>query len=171
MAKPGRRRQTPYSGTFAGRLLEMLESPAYRALSLSAHRVLSRIEIEFLHHAGTENGRLPVTFDQFAMYGIDRTSVAAAIRELEALGFVEVTERGVAGNAESRRPNLFRLTYRQCEGVLSDGTHEWRRIKTMEDAEALADAARKAKTQRPYRVRKQNPSAGFPTITSMGIPH
>jgi DNA-binding transcriptional MocR family regulator len=171
MAKPGRRRLTAYSGSFAGRLLEMLESPAYRVLSLSAHRVLSRIEIEFLHHAGTENGRLPVTFDQFVEYGIDRASIAPAIRELEALGFVEVTERGVAGNADSRRPNLFRLTYRNSDGVLSDGTHEWRRIRTDVEAKAVADAARRAATQRPYRVQKQNPSAGFSTITSAGNPH
>jgi hypothetical protein len=35
------------------------------------------------------------------------------LREVCALGFVEITERGRAGNAEWRRPNLFRLTYRR----------------------------------------------------------
>jgi len=30
------------SGQFAARLIEMMESPAYRVLSLSAHRVLDR---------------------------------------------------------------------------------------------------------------------------------
>jgi len=42
-----------YSGQFAGRLIEMLESPAYRALSLAAHRVLSRIEVELGHMAAS----------------------------------------------------------------------------------------------------------------------
>jgi hypothetical protein len=77
----------------------------------------------------------------------------------------------VAGNADHRRPNLFRLTFRAGAGVLSDGTHEWRRIQTIEEARTLADAARKSTTDRPYRVRKQNPSAGSSTITSAGNPH
>jgi DNA-binding transcriptional MocR family regulator len=138
-----RRRRTQFSGTFAGRLIEMLECPAYRILSVSAHRALARIEIEFAHHGGNENGRLPVTFDHFQEYGMDRHTIAPALRELAALGFIEVTERGCAGNAGFRRPNLYRLTYKACDGVLSDGTHEWRRIKTIEEAREVATAARK----------------------------
>jgi hypothetical protein len=56
----GRRRRTQIGGQVAPRLIEMLESPAYRALSLSGHRVLDRIEIEMAHHGGTDNGKLPV---------------------------------------------------------------------------------------------------------------
>jgi hypothetical protein len=59
----------------------MLESPAYRVLSLSAHRVISRIEIELAHHGGNDNGRLPVTKQDFIDYGIHHNSVAPAIRE------------------------------------------------------------------------------------------
>jgi hypothetical protein len=43
----------------------MLESAAYCELSLSARRVLDRIEIELAKHGGVENGRLPVTYDDF----------------------------------------------------------------------------------------------------------
>ena len=78
----------------------MLESPAYRALSASGHKVISRIEIELGHHGGNDNGRLPVTTNDFVEYGMHRTSVAPAIREAEALGFIRVTERGRGGNAE-----------------------------------------------------------------------
>ena len=60
------RRKSIISGQFAARLIEMLESPAYRALSESGHRIISRIEIELGHHGGNDNGRLPITFDQFA---------------------------------------------------------------------------------------------------------
>src|SRR5262249_37500536 len=105
--RPGHRRFNRISGQFAPRLVEMLKSPAYCVLSLSARRVLDRIEIEFRHHGGKENGRLPVTFNDFTRYGIDRHSVAPAIRELEALGFIEVTEHGRGGNAEWRQPNKF----------------------------------------------------------------
>ena len=50
------RRKNRISGQFAVRLIEMLESPAYRALSVSAHRVISRIEIELASHGGNDNG-------------------------------------------------------------------------------------------------------------------
>jgi hypothetical protein len=43
-----------------------------------------------------DNG-LPVTFNDFQRYGIDRHFIAPVIRELVALGFVEVTEQGRAG--------------------------------------------------------------------------
>ena len=125
---------------FAPRTIRMLESPAYRALSLPAHRVLSRIEIELAHHGGRDNGKLPVTFDHFVEYGVRRHSVASAIRELEALGFIEVTEQGRAGNAEWRRPNKFRLTNSYVGRA--QPTNEWARIKTDEDAKTIARAAR-----------------------------
>lgn len=66
--------------------IEMLESPAFRALSLSAHMVIARIAIELAHHGGNDNGKLPVTFEQFMEYGIShRAAIAPAIREAEAL--------------------------------------------------------------------------------------
>ena len=54
-------RKNRISGQWSPRPIEMLESPAYRTLSLSAHRVISRIEIELARHGGHDNGRLPVT--------------------------------------------------------------------------------------------------------------
>ena len=96
-------RQNSFSGQFNGRLTEMLESPAYRVLSLSAHRVLSRIEIEHAHHGGKqeENGKLPVTYADFESYGVHHASIRPAISELEALGFIEITRRGRAGDRKS----------------------------------------------------------------------
>ena len=69
----------------------MIKSPAWSVLSLSARRVLDRIEIEHADHGGYDNGRLPVTYDDFEHYGIHRHSIAAAIRETVALGFAEIT--------------------------------------------------------------------------------
>jgi hypothetical protein len=106
------RTKSTIPGPFAWRTIEMMESPAFRVLSHSARRILDRLEIELAHHAGTDNGKLPCTFDHFAEYGIDRHSIAPALRELAALKFIEITEHGRAGNAEYRRPNLFRLNYR-----------------------------------------------------------
>jgi hypothetical protein len=131
--------------------------------------VLARIEVELANHGGTDNGRLPVTYGDFVTYGIERHSVAPAIRELVELGFVEITEHGRGGNAEFRSPNKFRLTYRPAKGVPSDGSHEWRKIQTMKEARQRAKAARmaagvqqrtKGRPKPVPRQQKQNPSAG-----------
>jgi hypothetical protein len=158
-----RRKRNQIDGQFNARLVEMLESPAYRVLSLSAHRVLDRISVELAHHGGNDNGKLPVTYEQFMEYGMDRQAIAPAIRELEALGFIEITQRGRPSAGEFRWPNLFRLTWINCFSSNAP-THEWRRIRTTEQAELLAQTSRKAKTQKkiprvenPHRASRGNP--------------
>jgi len=137
------RRKTSINGQFSIRLLEMQESPAYRALSLSGHRALSRIEIELRHHGGEDNGQLPVTFDDFEDYGISRHSIGPALAEIEALGFIVITQHGTTAKAaEYRRTNKFRLTtYPGLDGVGPEGCR-WRRFKTLEEAFTTAEAAR-----------------------------
>jgi hypothetical protein len=158
-----RKKNNAIDGQFSARTIEMLESPAWRALSLSAHRVFDRICIELAQHGGNDNGRLPVTYSQFMEYGIDRHAISPAIRELEALGFIEVTQRGKPSAGDLRWPNFFRLT---CVNSRSSTvpSHEWRRIKTRQDAELVAKAARKAK------CKKQNPSVETPHCTGGETP-
>jgi len=93
------KRRNSIDGQFAGRRIEMLESPAYRILSRSGHMVISRVEIELAAHGGSDNGRLPVRTEDFVEYGMHR-SVRPAIRE-----------RRPGSNAERRSPNRFYLTY------------------------------------------------------------
>jgi hypothetical protein len=135
-------RRNKFEGQFAGRLIAMLESPAWASLTLTARRVLDRLEIELAKHGGNDNGKLVVTYEQFIAFGIDKNSIAAAIRELEALGFVEA-EHGKAGNREYRWPSSYRLTYHDVGRAKP--TNEWKRIKTTEEADGIADAARKQK--------------------------
>lgn len=159
------RRRNKIAGQFSWRLVEMLESPAYRVLSLSAHRVLDRLEVELAHHAGHDNGSLPVTYSDFENYGIDRHAVAPAVREVEALGFVRVSVRGRAGNAEYRTPNKFELTYRPTKDKPTD---DWKKIQTIEEAQAIARAARMLiKKSR----RKKHFPVGVNTSFSGGNPH
>jgi hypothetical protein len=151
------KRRSRISEQFAARTIPMLESPAYRVLSLSAHKVISRLEIELAHHGGNDNGRLPVTTDQFVEYGMHRVSVAPAIREAEALGFIRITERGRGGNAEHRAPNLFRLTFAHGrDSRQHPPSHEWRRIKTVHEALLIARAARSNKNVRAVQRGKDN---------------
>ena len=109
----GRRKtskRTQISGQFTWQLIEMKHSAAWRVLSLSERRCLDRLEIELASYGGTDNGKLPCTFDDFERYGVRRHSIAPSLRALAALGFIEVTEEGRAGNADWRRPTQFRLT-------------------------------------------------------------
>jgi hypothetical protein len=53
-----RRKRNRINEQFLARVVSMLESPAYRVLSLSARRVLDRLEIELAHHGGNDNGDL-----------------------------------------------------------------------------------------------------------------
>ena len=152
MRRPYHRRNK-FEGQFAGRLRAMLESPAYRVLTLSAHRLLSRIEIELCKHAGEANDMLIVTYEQFIEYGIHKDAIAPAIREVEALGFVEA-EHDQAGNREYHWPSAYRLTYHSVGRAKP--THEWKRFDTIEKAEASARAARG-----PAPRRKQKAAPGF----------
>ena len=156
-------RKNRIAGQFAPRTIDMLESPAFQVLSLAGHRVLARIEIELAHHGGNDNGRLPVTFDHFAEYGMDRHAIGPALREVCALGFVEITEQGRAGNAEWRRPNKFRLTYKHAGRA--DPTDEWRRITTVEEAAMIAQRARA-----PHQTKNKTP-VGVSANFQCGNPH
>jgi hypothetical protein len=156
------KRQNPITGQWSARPIEMQRSYAWRVLSRAAHQCLSRIEIELADHGGNDIDELPVTFDDFEEYGVHRTAICPAVEELEALGFIDITQRGVAARAaDNRRPNKFRLLTRPWEkkgGPLP----RWNRFKTWEDAQATADEARRnalkeksASTESvPKKVRK-----------------
>ena len=138
-----RRRKTQIEGAFAWRLIEMLESPVMQVLNQSEHRALTRLEIELGHHAGTENGKLVVTFKAFKQFGIDPQAVAPSLRALAALGIIERTRQGSGGRTEYHDASEYRLTYRHTDEA--NPTDDWRSIKTIEDAKRIATVARKAK--------------------------
>jgi hypothetical protein len=150
------KRRNSIDGQFAAHTIEMIKSPAWSVLSLSARRVLDRIEIEHADHGGNDNGRLPVTYDDFERYGIHRHQIRKALLEIEALGFAEISERGRAGNAEFRSPHKFRLTYFHVGRA--PATNEWQRIKTVEEAQALARAARREAPQKTKVQWRKTPN-------------
>jgi hypothetical protein len=128
----------------------MLESPAFLALSLSGHRVLARVGLEHLRHKGVENGWLPVTYQDFALSNVDKGSISAALAECIALGFLQITKKGRAGNGDSRTCNLYRLTYLPTSSPKEGPTDEWKHIK---DPKAIAAAVRKK-----FERKRKSPS-------------
>jgi hypothetical protein len=127
-----------------------------RVLSLAAHQLLMRIEVEHLSHGGAENGRLPVTYLQFEEWAVRRHSVAGAIRELVALGIIEITQHGYTGAGDVRAPNLYRLTCVQAWDANDTGTHEYLKIRSVEQAKGLARAARERADPRNVERGKKN---------------
>jgi hypothetical protein len=136
------RRRNQITWQFDARPVEMLESPALRVASLSCRRILDRIAVELAHHGGHDNGKLPVTFDQFVEFGVHRHAISPALREGEALGLFIVTERGRASAGEFRSPNKYMLPYLYCGS--NPPINEWKKIKTIEEAELIARRARDA---------------------------
>jgi hypothetical protein len=166
----GRKKRNRINGQFSAHLVEMLESPAWSTLSRGAHQFLSRLEIELAHHGGNDNGKLPLTYANLIDYGMGRDQIAPAMREAVALGFAECTKRGRGGNADSRAPSKWRITYAHC--ISDQPTHEWRKIKTMLEAKAIATAARAAKD--PHKVafgqRQKNKSrSGKPGLVPVRV--
>ena len=145
-------RRNQIASQFAWLSIEALKSPAYRALSLTGHRVLARIQIEHAHNGGKENGNLIVMHENFHAYGIAFDCIAPGIREVCALGFARITQMGRAGNGEWRRPTKFALTHLPTKDN-PKATEDWKRIKTVEEATVIARAARTQKPKATPRKR------------------
>jgi hypothetical protein len=75
---------------------DMLESPAWCAMPLAARKVVERIAIEHLGHAGKCNGELVVTYDDFEAFGVRRSTVIQAIAIATGLGWIDTTKKGYA---------------------------------------------------------------------------
>jgi len=109
---------------YVKRRRELMESPAWGALTLAAIRVLERLEIELMKHAGKNNGRLIVTYDQFVEYGVRRMSIASAIKLLVDVGLLEVPRKGWRSAGRDRRPAMYRITYYAANG--EPASDEWK---------------------------------------------
>ena len=152
-------------GQFVPHRLEMLQSPAWRSLSGTAKRVLERLEIEHILHAGQKNGRLICTYNDFAEHGIRRKSVAPAKRQLCATGFLEITQRG-RRSADHGEPARHRLTYLPTQN--SGPSDEWRDIdapqtltqSTLRRRNALAQKGQKLGAKTPPCQGRKRPQYG-----------
>lgn len=118
----------PKGTSFVQLTLDLFRSPAWRAQSVYARRLLDFLMIEHMQHAGQENGRLMATYDQLVGWGIPRKAVRAALWELENLRLIERTKIG--GRTE---PSQYRLT--MFPAYARAPTNDWRRVT---EAEALA---------------------------------
>jgi hypothetical protein len=113
---------------------ELLKSTAWRSRSLHCARLLDRLELEHMAHAGTMNGYLIVTYDQLVAFGIGRRFIRAAIDDAVKRGLVIVEHHGGYRGGSRRDPSLYRLSYLRFRVEPAVGrpyfaspTNEWRR--------------------------------------------
>jgi hypothetical protein len=149
-----RRKNNVIAGQFVAHPREMRESPAWMALPDKARRVLDRLELEHMRHGGAENGSLPCTYSDFVKHGIRRASVALAIRQSVALGFLEITFRGGRAVSDYRTPSRYRLTYLNGRHTSAIRTDDWKRIATREDAEATLHRAAEERNHGTQATRR-----------------
>jgi hypothetical protein len=111
-----------------------------------------------------------VTFRDFEKFGVCMDAIGPAIREVEAPGFIQVTEEGRAGNGEWRRPNKFALTHLPTidNPKASEG---WKQIKTIAEAMTIAAAARKSMTKTKRHSDKIRPGPLGQTRAKEGDHH
>ena len=129
---------------------EMLESPAFRSLSINSYRLLNALWVEHLAHAGTENGRLVFTHEQLKEFGLTGSKIREAIDELEAFGFITVKLGGK--RALSNQPNRYRIAWlwaQNEDGELVAPTAKWKNLSDAEVKEwhRAQSASRRAKAK------------------------
>jgi hypothetical protein len=144
-SRQARRNRPPEGESWVWLTQEMLESPAWRAMRFAARKIVDRVIIEHLAHAGTENGNLITTYTDFQHFGLRRrSSIAPAIIEAETLGFIDVIERGGSAYAELRNPSRYALAWLGRK----DGTpptNRWKAFDTVADAHKAVRTAGKNK--------------------------
>jgi hypothetical protein len=131
---------------------EMLESGAYRSLSINARRALDRINVEHMRHAGLKNGRLKVTWNDFVQWGIGRRLITRALNELIAAGLLAIEQIGRRSNGIERgEPTRYRLTFLPVAEPTNSrpATDDWKKF-----GDDL-DAARRALA--PFHVDPRRP--------------
>lgn len=131
---------------------EMRESIAWQYLPDEARRVLFQLELEHMRHGGACNADLVCPYADFQREaGVRRNSIALAVRQCAALGFVEITNRGRRSAAMFRNPSTYRLTYVFGRGTSPPPTDDWRKIETADDARAALGRAAAAKSEEHVR--------------------
>jgi hypothetical protein len=103
---------------------EVARSPAYAVLRLSTRRALTAITDAIANQGGPAE----LSHDKFEQQGISRTMIGPALRELAALGFVEIS-------VGAKKKNRFTL----CD--------RWRSVTSLQEAQLISGDARAARPQ------------------------
>lgn len=107
---------------------DMLNCPSFAALSITARRILDLLIIEYLSHAGTENGNIAATYRQLEAYGVSKADIRKGLAELELCGFIQKTFQGlrIANGGDPSRYALTWLPTMRTSPAAKVATDDWR---------------------------------------------
>lgn len=155
------RRQYPPdpNGAHARLYHNQLKKPAWIALSSSAIRLYVDLRLKL---TSFNNGNIEAVFSELRHRGWkSKTTLHKALRELEALGFIEKTRMGGIASM-SRICNLFRFTDIDCHEFAKQGvkackaTHDYRRLTSIREARAtFNESERRRKSGRHANKKKE----------------
>jgi hypothetical protein len=98
---------------------DLLESAAWRGLSINAGRLLDFLMVEHMRHGGKKNGELLAPWTQLENTGIGARHIGEAIADVVRSGLVDCT-RGVG-----RQPSRYALTWLPMTDR-SEPSNRWR---------------------------------------------
>jgi hypothetical protein len=105
--------------------LALIQSPAWTARPPALARILERLEIEHMRHAGTYNV-LYVSYDQFVSHGVSKKNIRRTLQLGEDLGLLEVARQTGLYGGTLRPPNEYRLAYVGRNG--KPPSDKWKKI-------------------------------------------
>jgi hypothetical protein len=142
---------------------KLLTSPAFRALNIHERHAFDRIMEEHQSKSGFVNDGLVVTTRDFVIWGIHPRHVASSLLVLVALDIIECT-RNMGGSANGRTPNLWKPTFLPSTPKLDDATHDYLKIKTLEEANAIAEIHRFHEKRKGRMPQKHRPTSKLRTV-------
>ena len=108
--------------------IDMISCPTFGALSITARRILDLFVIEYLSHAGTENGNIAATYRQLEVHGACKADISKGLAQLELCGFIRKTFQGlrIANGGEPSRYALTWLPTMRTSPSAAVATDDWR---------------------------------------------
>lgn len=144
---------------FAMLTRSVLFSDAWIALSSTAKALYPYLRLQY-RHKNNNNGEIRLSVrDAAALLGVGRDTVSRAFLDLQAKGFIVVTEIAVLGIDGHGRCSAFELTEVPLKGVKGPGRMLFKNCEKGEDfpvskAAAHNPSGRNSKKQNPVTKRK-----------------
>jgi len=150
---------------------EMMASPLWLALSISARRIIETLMIENMSHAGCENGNLAATYAQLKARGVTERDIRPGFDELLACGFLRRTFHAprVAGGGDPSRYALTWLPTHRKKPNAAVATDDWRGVLTKltrANIREVRDVKRWLRQQVERSARRSASAAGSQDIDS-----